>query len=177
MAAIGAINSVALQILSQPLPRAAGATSRAAQPSITTMDLTAAGKSKIANVLFDVSTPSVNQLKVDIFKRTGEALGIEEKDFASTKAYGAALSEVVATLKSSPNAKQIITSIEKKLGLDKLGVSLETVIDAIVDPSSGADDELNQALERQLGAFDGPASTRAKRPHIQSDELGLYRAF
>ena len=170
MTSVAPMANVALQILSQrPVLSVGTGAQRNQAPALTTIDLAAAGKSKVAGAVFDASTPDVTQLKMDLFKRTGAALGVDEEDYASGKDYGAALSAAVAAIKSRPGAEFAILKIEKDLGLDKLGISLATVIDAIADPSSGADNELTAALEAQM------APDRTKKLSIHQDSLGLYR--
>lgn len=170
MTLVAPLATTAVQILSQrPVQGAATGGPRNQPAAITTLDLAANGKSKVAGAVFDASTPDVTQLKLDLFKRTGAALGVNEEDYASGKDYGAALSAAVVAIKSRPDAEFAILKIEKKLGLDKLGISLRTVIDAIADPSSGADNELTAALAAQM------APERTKKLSVQQDSLGLYR--
>lgn len=57
----------------------------------------------------------------------------------------------VGQLKLAPNAQLVIAGIEKEIGLDKLGVSLDTVINAIIDPMGKDNDKLNAALEKKIG--------------------------
>lgn len=168
MTSVAPIANVAIQILSQRPALDGTNAPRNQAPAITTIDL-AGSKSKIAGAVFDASTPDVTQMKLDLFKRTGAALGVDEGDYASGKDYGAAIGAAVAAIKSRPDAEFAILKIERKLGLDKLGISLRTVIDAIADPSSGADNELTAALEAQM------APDRTKKLSILQDGLGLYR--
>ena len=60
----------------------------------------------------------------------------------------------VGQLKLAPNAQLVIAGIEKEIGLDKLGVSLDTVINAIIDPMGKDNDKLNAALEKKIGMDD-----------------------
>ncbi|TIT70995.1 MAG: hypothetical protein E5W56_22360, partial [Mesorhizobium sp.] len=63
--------------------------------------------------------------------------------------YGSAVKNAVEALKrQSPSA---IAEIERQLGLDQLGISLDTLVNAIVDPTGGDRDRLDAAPEKHLG--------------------------
>lgn len=107
-----------------------------------------------ADDLFSVNAQNLNKVKVDIYKRVGEALGVRESDYESFHAYGTALQQAVGQLKLAPNAQMVIAGIEKDIGLDKLGLSLDTVVNAIVDPTGDDNDKLDAALQKQIGTDD-----------------------
>ena len=67
---------------------------------------------------------------------------------------------VEALKRQSPSA---VPRIERQLGLDQLGVSLDTLVHAIVRPQGGDNDRLDTALKQH-------ASGQGDQP----DELGLY---
>jgi hypothetical protein len=169
--------TTALLILQQPT-----VASGAAQSPATGTDLTAIANgqavqgpsastsAQTADALFSVNSPNLNKLKMDLFKRVGEALGVKESDYATPEDYGAALKKAVGQMKLDPNGQQEIAGIEKDLGLDKLGVSLDTVINAIVDPKGDDAKKLDAALEKQIN--DGQASDRSFG--IKSDDIGIY---
>jgi hypothetical protein len=117
---------------------------------------------------FGVNSQSLTQLKVDLYRRVGEALGIDQSDYDSPRDYGMALQRAIGQLKLSPNAQLVIAGIEKEVGLDKLGVSLDTVVSAITDPSGTDDDKLDAALEKRFGVDDaglyGPGVLRQRVP-------------
>lgn len=71
-------------------------------------------------------------------------------------------------LQKSPFA---LVEIENKLGLDKLGVSLDTVVNAMIDPGGDDGDKLDAALRRRLGEAGKDHSALARL-----DELGRYGA-
>jgi hypothetical protein len=107
-----------------------------------------------ADDLFSVNSQNLNKMKIDLYKRVGEALGVRESDYESFQAYGLALQQAVGQLKLAPNAQLVIAGIEKEIGLDKLGVSLDTVIDAIIDPMGDDNGKLDAALQKQIGMDD-----------------------
>lgn len=181
MTTIGPPGTIALQMLTpqaQPSAQKSAASSNnliavnnGAQSSNDVVPL--AGKQKLASAVFDASTPDVTQRKLDLFKRTGEKLGVREEDFDDFAAYSSALKDAVLQLKIAPNGDRIIRQVEKEIGLDKLGVSLDTVIDALTDLASGANRTLTDALKKQMTEHDEDRAGRKMR--LQSDELGLYR--
>lgn len=183
MTTIGPAGTVALQMLSeQAAPIGRQAVQNAASVKLIAVNngvqatnsvAPLAGKPKFASAIFDASAPDVTKMKLDLFRRTGEKLGVHEDDFDSFADYAMVLKDAVTQLKISPNAEMIIRRVEKDLGLDKLGVSLDTVIDALTDPASGANQTLTDALRKQMAEHD---DGRTGRPaHVQSDDLGLYR--
>jgi hypothetical protein len=117
-----------------------------------------------------MSRPSLTQTKLDLFERAGEALGVARSDFGSTTDYAQAVERALGKLKLDPNGRSIIQAIERELGLDKLGVSLDAVIDAMLDPE--ANEELNKALLEQAGESPSDVKTLLVRP----DEIGMYGA-
>ena len=123
--------------------------------------------------MFSVNNFDSNKLKVELFKRVGKAFGIDQADYDSQSSYGSAIKQAVSVLASQPNGAQTIAEIEKGLGLDKLGVSLATVVNAIIDPGSDDDDKLDTALKKQAGEDLGTGS-HAAGVTVRFDELGLY---
>lgn len=181
MTTIGPTGTIALQMLTlqaQPIaPKTAASSNNliAVSNGVPSSNAIAplAGKQKLASAVFDARTPDVTQQKLDLFKRTGEKLGVHEEDFDDFAAYSGALKDAVLQLKIAPNGDRIIRQVEKEIGLDKLGVSLDTVIDALTDPASGANQTLTDALKKQMAEHDEDRAGRKTR--VQSDELGLYR--
>ncbi|KUM28376.1 hypothetical protein AU467_34855 [Mesorhizobium loti] len=125
------------------------------------------GQAKISQSMFSVNSLNVTATKVRLMERAGKEFGIDQADFESVTSYGSAVKNAVEALKrQSPSA---IAEIEKQLGLDQLGVSLDTLVNAIVDPQGS--DRLDAALEKQVGD-DGKDEARAAP--LQPDEIGLY---
>ena len=62
--------------------------------------------------------------------------------------------------------------IEKDLGLDKLGVSLEDVINSARDPEQ--DDKVTEALKKQAGMVDEKEEDADKAVLLKQDEDGTY---
>jgi len=102
-------------------------------------------ESKISDALFSVNNRSITQMKLDLIERTGEELGVKKDDYASTDDFVAAMKKVVTNIKAHKGWEQVVAKIEKDLGLDKLGVSLEDVINSARDPEQ--DDKVTEALK------------------------------
>jgi hypothetical protein len=59
--------------------------------------------------------------------------------------------------------------------LDKLGPSLETVINAIVDPRGSDNDKVDAALRKQIGPEDTTESRGSI--NIKPNDIGVYGRF
>lgn len=137
-------------------------------------------RAKAVEAMFSVNSLDVTALKVSLIERAGQELGIKQSDYASTREYGAALQQAFASLQRSPNAYLVIKDIEKKLGLDEIGISLEDLINAIADPDGKGNEKLNNALEVYVHGIVGHdrfgAASGGKPPAPNPlDEIGIYR--
>ncbi|RUT99646.1 hypothetical protein EOD23_24760 [Mesorhizobium sp. USDA-HM6] len=159
------LNNTALPILQ---PQRPPATARSAADSLAG---SGAGSAPVqaAQSVFSVSNLNVTATKVRLMERAGKEFGIDQADYESVFSYGSAVKNAVEALKrQSPSA---IAEIEKQLGLDQLGISLDTLVNAIVDPQGSDSDRLDAALEKQVGD-DGKDDGNAAS--IRPDEIGLY---
>ncbi len=133
-------------------------------------------KAKISDALFD-SGVDVQELKVNLMRRLGEELGINLDDFERPAEFASAVRDILGKIKVQPEGKLFLAALEKKLGLDKLDVSLDDLVDAISSTDGEGARKLDAALRAELGedakdaAKDGAeGALRA----IQTDEAGLY---
>jgi hypothetical protein len=185
MTPVSNVNSAALLILQQ----AKSVTTASGQNRTNSGDVAAianglssktggTGQTAQAQSGISDSTFNLNKLKVDLYERTGQALGVDIKDYASPQAYAAALSNAVGEIKSqNPGTWQtIIAGVEHQLGLDKLGVSLGTVIDSIANPGGDSDKKLDKALAKLAGIDIGGNDSAQASPlsAVQVNEIGLY---
>ncbi|HEV2506842.1 MAG TPA: hypothetical protein VGV39_27470 [Mesorhizobium sp.] len=136
-------------------------------------------RAKAVEAMFSVNSLDVTALKVSLIERAGQELGVKQSDYVSTREYGAALQQAFASLQRSPNAYLVIKEIEKKLGLDEIGISLEDLINAIADPDGKGNEKLNNALEIYVhGIVDrdryGAASGDKTPASHPLDEIGIY---
>lgn len=112
-------------------------------------------------------------MKVRLMERLGEELGISMDDFNSVRSYGLAIRQAVEEIKREPGGGFFLAELEKKLGLDDLGISLDTLVDAMTDPTGEADRKLEAALKAQVGdIFD--EDDKAALAALAPDEIGLY---
>jgi hypothetical protein len=130
-------------------------------------------QSKITDTL---SAASLTQLKMQLFKKVGAALGVNESNYATPQKYAAALRQAVSGIRAQKNGEDIIKGIEHELGLDKLGVSLDTVIDAIDNPGSSAGKALDDALKKAIakGEIAAGGSDVSLQGTVQVNEIGMY---
>jgi hypothetical protein len=172
MTPVSNVNSTALLILQQAKPAQA-----AGQPKADLAATANGVSSKTAQTTQDDSMLEVTRLKVDLFERTGQALGVNMKDYASLDKYAAALRQAISQIKALNPERwpEIKAGIEHELGLDKLGVSLDTVVDSIGNTDGESNKALTKALEKQI-AKGGGGFDNAKAPYsaVQINEIGLY---
>lgn len=129
--------------------------------------------------MFSVNSLDVTALKVSLIERAGQELGVKQSDYASPREYGAALKQAFASLQRNPDAYLVIKEIEKKLGLDEIGISLEDLINAVSDPDGKGNEKLNKALEIYVHGIvgrDRNAQTSGGGTSASNlmDEIGLY---
>lgn len=133
----------------------------------------AQAKGRIAQALFDRSIPDVTEMKVRLMERLGEELGISMDDFDSVRSYGFAIRQVVDQIRQEPGGGLFLAELEKKLGLDDLGISLDTLVDAMLDETGEANRKLDAALKAHLGdIFD--EDDKAALAALAPDEIGIY---
>lgn len=123
--------------------------------------------SAIGDSLFSVNHMDVTKLKVDLMERVGKAFGLEMHDYKDMKAFARAISSGMSQLDASA-----IKAIEAELGLDKLGVSLREVVDAMQNPEGSSDDKLESALLDEIG--DAGSDRKKAAAGIVLDEIGRY---
>lgn len=104
---------------------------------------------KTADDYRGVSQTDPTQMKVQLFRELGEALGLDTKDFRSISSFGEAIRAKVEKLKLDPEGRQWLADLEKKLGLTELGSSFDTLIEAAIEPEGAANDKLEAALKKQ----------------------------
>lgn len=185
MTTISNANSTALLILQQANPVEA---TKQQQPGADNLEAVANGvggkiavsqqpgqaESKISEAMFSVNTVSANKLKLDLIDRAGKALGVDQSDYASKDEFVSAMQGALTKIKTQENGPQAIAAIEKDLGLDKLGVSLEDVVASARDPER--EDNLTRALEKQAGKTKDAEKDGSEPQFFRPSELGLYAA-
>ncbi len=160
----------AASLLFQPGLQNTGRTPQAPSLAAIASGHGAAKGIKASGSLFDPGRQDVSKLKVNLYERVGKVFGIAMDDYDSLSSYGAAIRQEVSNLVRQHGAA-VLTGIEKQLGLDKLGVSLMTVIGAMTDPGSDDERRLTDALRASLGDTDDKHEGRSR---AEDDGIGLY---
>ncbi|MCC7252689.1 hypothetical protein [Hyphomicrobium sp.] len=183
------LNSTALLILEQVRPSPASAVKQrpAADQLVAAANgvpIGGAGKpsraaqAKIVEAMFSANTVDANKLKIKLMERLGKEFGFSPGDFETSAAFGAAVRDAVGQLKMQEGGHQIVAAIEKKLGLDKLGLTLDALVNALIDPESEDGLKLETALRKQAAEEAKASGKDAARALLtlmtQRDEAGLY---
>lgn len=178
MTSVSNIHSVALHLLQQVNPQSASGAQKSAPDKLLAVANggaeaggTGQARAKVSEAIFSVNHVSVNEMKLDLIERTGKALGVDQADYASRDDFVKDMQEALGKLKMEGGDLAVI-ALEKELGLDKLGVSLQDVINGARDPE--ANDKLTKALERQSAEKGETNGGGAQVLPYQPDEIGLY---
>lgn len=135
-------------------------------------------KAKVSETLFKPDAPSVTELKLHLMKRLGEKFGVSLDDHENHASFGSAIRYEINKIKMKPRGALILSAIEKELGFDKLGFSLDTFVNAIIDPKGSDGEKVDAALKKELDIEDEDeekaAGARAALETLQVDEIGLY---
>lgn len=136
---------------------------------------------KIDESVFSVQHIDITERKMKLFEDVGEALGISEDGYDTPLAYATALRiEVNAILEDEDGRGwQIIREIEKELGLDDLGMTLDEVISAIANPDGASDRKLTDALEEMFNGDEKEKDNEKATEELERklDEFGRYDRF
>ena len=139
--------------------------------------LSARAQAKVSEALFDAGTVNVNALKINLMERLGEELGLSMDEFETAASFGAAVRAAIGQIKMQDGGALRLAEIERKLGLNKLGISLDTLVNAIMDPDGDDAAKLDAALRKDAGEAakdDGKPDARAALSALRHDDSGLY---
>jgi len=128
-------------------------------------------ESKISESIFSVNSVNVTKMKLDLIDRTGKALGVNRDDYASTNDFVNAMQQAYSKLKTE-GGQLAVMGLEKDLGLDKLGLSIDDVIESAKD--SEANDKVTKALEKQAGKTKEDDEASQSMALLQPNAIGLY---
>ncbi len=119
-------------------------------------------RSKIAGAtVFDNSRMSKTEFKAKILKEIASSVGIDlNKGGTDLKRLANLVRDKLAYLKSQDpiGYEEFMDGITKRLGLDKMGLKAEDVVEAMADTSSQKAEEVDQKLDVYFGK-DGEASS------------------
>lgn len=130
-------------------------------------------KARITEALFSVNSLDPTRMKLNLYERLGKELGLSMDDFESGVDFGRAVKQVVDQLRLKPEGRAALAAIEAELGLGKLGLSIDTLIEAMIEPEGDADEKVEAALLREVKEDD---KALAALRSFTLDEAGLYTA-
>lgn len=107
-------------------------------------------RSKIAEALFNQNHVSTNELKIQLVDALGKELGLDRLDFDTPYAFASAVANNIKNL-----SQEMVSEIEKKLGLDDLHLALSVLVEAIMFPFGDANERLMNALDKQANGGSG----------------------
>ena len=209
MVQVSAARSAALLILQQtPSPGTTAVSRTQANTRLDDggRDPAPQARAKITEALFSVTATNSTKSLINLLDRTGQVFGLNREDFGTLAAFGAAIGKVVLDLKADPGNSSMINTIaprlgwddetvetlkkqtapnmiigliEKALGLDKLGVTLDQLVRAAVDPEGRDATTLQEILAKRSGEIeatkDASAQEGARMPMaVRRGEAGLY---
>ncbi|AYG68454.1 MULTISPECIES: hypothetical protein [unclassified Rhizobium] len=128
------------------------------------------GQSKVSEAFFATNGKvDLTKMKLDLIYRTGKALGVEHDDYASMEDFAKAMQKAYSELEPAE-----VNAIEHDLGLDKLGLSLEEVINSAKGPERN--DKVTRALKQQMDKSKGEDDDgqTSQQVILGPDEVGLY---
>jgi hypothetical protein len=181
MTSVFSANKVALQVLQQPVVSSGAAKKTSVADAILSIaNGNPANKSSDAQVssqptktqskdsddLFGVNSVDITKIKLNLYKRLGQEIGINEDDYDTLPEYGEAIARQLKHV--SPAALQ---EVAHKLGLDKMGVSIQTLIQSMVDPNGKANETLTKALEAY---YNKDSDGKEKQLLVKPDDTGIY---
>lgn len=133
-------------------------------------------EASISESVFSVNHKSASELKLDLLERTGREFGLEMDGFDSPQEFGTALRRLVSKLRLEPNGEMALKAVERKLGLDELGLNIDDIVNAASDPDGDAGKKVEKALAEKHG-LDDKAEEGAEDETpllVVTDATGLY---
>lgn len=134
-------------------------------------------QAKIFEAMFSANTVDANKLKIKLMERLGKALGLSLEDFDTQASFASAVRDVIGQIRQQEDGHLRLAAIEKELGLDKLGITLDDLVDALIDPEGEDGQKLEAALRKEAGEQarkEGKDAARAVLTLMQRNEAGLY---
>lgn len=180
MTSISSINSSALQIMRQYQPSSASVADSTSVGNDIVATANGAGdpfrdaRAAASESVFSVNHLDITKIKLDLMEKVGEAFGIRMDDYDNQASYGSAIRKAVSEIKKQPDGHLVLAGIEKDLGLDKLGMSIDSMINAIIDPQGDDGDKLDAALKRQAGEDGQTQDAAPVLASVTLDDTGIY---
>lgn len=132
-------------------------------------------RARISEAMFSVSNVNPDKVKMKLFERLGELLGVHEGNFDTTEAYGRALKQKLVEIRHDPGSEAFLAKVEKELGLGKLEITSDELIDAMIDPAGEAGKKLDAALVDHYGKTITAARNADAPVTLVMSSIGTYR--
>lgn len=136
-------------------------------------------QAKVFEALFSANTVDANKLKIKLMERLGKQFGLALEDFDTQASFASAVRDAIGQIRQQENGYLQLAAIEKELGLDKLGITLDQLVNALIEPDGEDSQKLEAALRKQAGKEEGrngeQNALRALLGLIQHDEEGFYQ--
>ncbi|PCI05258.1 MAG: hypothetical protein COB78_01175 [Hyphomicrobiales bacterium] len=179
------VNSIAVQVLQQSriAPIAVDKNASSENNLISALNNVKTDEIDPTEDFWDINKVTPTQMKLHIFEKVGEKFGLDQDDFNSFSRYAAAIAFRMEKMKEEDPAGAMIFfhEIEKELGLDELGISLEEVVEAMMEPGGKADQKLDAALKAKADEINGELLLEDGKDKIfgslKIDSNGLYNVF
>lgn len=125
---------------------------------------------------WDINRVDPTQMKVKLFERLAEKFGFNLEDFDSFSEFGQAVRYQMEMMKTEdPKAAMLMFhEIEKDLGLDKLGISLEELVEAAIDPGGKEAEKLDAALGELAEELNTETDEEKVFGSLRVDGNGIY---
>lgn len=137
-------------------------------------------QSSISDANVQMLAQKENGAKVALIKAIGQAVGVDEDKFSSNFDYAKAVGAEIEKMRNSPGGDDALSALSKKLGLDKLGISLDTMVKAIMVPSGDEGKQLDAAIAKEFDQAGQERLLSLKNAtetltSVSQDENGVYR--
>jgi hypothetical protein len=113
-------------------------------------------REKIASALFGTGNADPAELKMDLVERLANELGLDTDDARSSYKLGRALEEALKGM--APND---VKALSEKIGFADLGISMDTLLNAIKNPYGDDNERLTEALIKKANG--GKLGTQVER--------------
>lgn len=171
----------ALQILRQVRPPSANEEKPAANDIAATANGISThfrnAEAAASESVFSANHVDVTEMKMRLIEKAGKAFGVDRDDYATQGEYGKAIRAVVSQIRRMADGDRILAGIARDLGLDDLGISIDTLVGAIIDPGGDDDKKLDKALREAAGEDllePGKDDAAARNLSVFIDDLGIY---
>ncbi|MEW7009685.1 MULTISPECIES: hypothetical protein [unclassified Lentilitoribacter] len=127
--------------------------------------------------LFSIHNVTPTEMKVGLYNRVGEALGLDTKNMDAD--FGVEVRQAFEDLKLQPSGSERLEEISRNLDLDELGLTFSQLTSAIEDPDGEEAKLLQQQLQMWLDKVDEDlrAQSEVSRETVSPvvlDDAGLY---